>query len=225
MIPLKCHQYSQISSGFKDFFNRFFGKKPDCQKVHLDTYNSKEKRVHQINVVAPDCCCEASSMSEFSPSPIKDEELVARFVFSPLHVNKRGDIKPSVFSHIYNRGCSIQRETKASNEEINSFLVNFLSGDAKRSWSRVLLAKCGDLRKILIEDKRALCLYDTASEDNPAHGEICVSREIPEADQLELRHAIKQAFSEAILPNDYRNSMTYEHLSSTLKKQINSLNN
>jgi hypothetical protein len=197
---------------FKNLIKKFFGKKAecDCQKLNLDT-TKKEDRVALIYEAAPDCGCESKKTSKFSPYPIANEELIARFVFSPIHINKKnGEIKPSIISHIFNRGCSIQRETIASNDELSRFVSDFLANDPKkeRSWNRVLIATCNNLRSITIDDQKALCLYDTAEERNPAHGEICLSREIPEANHAELRFEIMKVFSE-YQPNDYRGGKIY----------------
>lgn len=197
---------------FKNLIKKFFGKKAecDCQKLNLDT-TKKEDRVALIYGAAPDCGCESQKTSKFSPYPIANEELIARFVFSPIHINKKnGEIKPSIISHIFNRGCSIQRETIASNDELSRFVSDFLANDPKkeRSWNRVLIATCNNLRSITIDNQKALCLYDTAEEHNPAHGEICLSREIPEANHAELRFEIMKVFSEC-QPNDYRGGKIY----------------
>lgn len=212
MILKKCQMYSQLSLIFEQLLSKIYGKKYDCQKINSDTSGSSD-RVNQIITAAPDCCCESCKMSKFSKSPIDGEECVARFVFSPMHINtKTGQIKPSIISHVFNRGCSIQRDTIAPDDEINRFISKFLSQEpSKRTWNKVLVGKCSDLRNILIDSKRALCLYDTAEKDNPAHGEICLSREISEADQLELRYEIMKTFSE-ISPNSYRNGRIHNHL-------------
>lgn len=200
---------------FKNLIKKFFGKKAecDCQKLNLDTKN-KEDRVSLIYEAAPNCGCESQKTSKFSPHPIANKEWIARFVFSPMHINKKGEIKPNIISHIFNRGCSVQRETIASNDELSRFVSDFLASDSKneRSWNRVLIATCSDLRNITIDNQKALCLYDTAEEHNPAHGEICLSRETPEADQAELRFEIMKVFSE-FLPNDYRDGEIYNRLS------------
>ncbi len=215
MTHKKCQLCSRLSSGLRKLLNILFGKRLDCHKINSDTHNSSDKRVSLINEHAPDCRCEAFSMSEFSPSPIADTELISRFVFSPIHTDKKtGKFKPSLFSHIFDKGCSIQRETKATNNEMSSFVSDFLSKDARFSWQAVVMAKCNNLRDILIDDKiRIICLYDTATKANPAHGEVCVSREISDADRLELRSLIFDAFNKTELPNDYRNGKINKSIS------------
>lgn len=163
-------------------------------------------------------------MSKFSSAPIDKNEYLSRFVFSPIHLNRKGEIKPSLFSHVSTIGCSIQRETIASNDEIGNFISKFLRNDIKYSWNGVLMAKSDDLRKVLVESTsaRALCLYDTAEKDNPSHGEIHQTVDINEADQIELRHDIMQAFVSAkkLTPNSYRNGDVLGIVPEQFKSQI-----
>lgn len=204
--------YFQHLSIFKKLINWIARKKYNCLNIHTIT-SSDPDRVKKIFAAAPDCCCEFQKMSEFSSSPIGSTEQIARFVFSPMHINsKTGEIKPNIISHVFSRGCSVQRDTIAPHNEIERFVSNFLSsGDGKRSWDRVLIANCSDLRNITIESKRALCLYDTAEKNNPAHGEICLSREIPETYHAELRFEIMQVFKE-VSPANYRNGDIYNRV-------------
>lgn len=224
MIQKKCPLCSQLSLKFNQLLNRFFGNKLNCQKIHIDTYDSKE-RVREIYEAASSCACEAYTVSKYSTEPVRDSEVISRFVFSPIHIDKKtGDIKPSVFSHAFTKGCSIQRETKASDDEITKFVGDFLALDKKFSWNGVLIANCGDLRSINIDSnkERAFCVYDTAEEANPAHAEFGQSQEIAEADIVELRHDMFVAFSNGkkVLPKDYRNNLCVG-MSDSLKSQIN----
>lgn len=164
-------------------------------------------------------------MSEHSPGPVIASEMVARFVFAPIHIHKKsGEVLPSVFSHAFNKGCSIQRETKAADDEIINFVKDFLAGDSKRSWNGVLIANCGDLRNIKIDSnkERAFCVYDTAEKNNPAHAEFGQSQSMLEADIAELRHELFSVFSSGkkILPKDYRNNISAK-MPEALISQIN----
>ena len=224
MIQKKCQLCSRLSSKFNQLLNRLFGNKLNCQKIHIDTYDSKE-RIREINEAALNCSCEAYIMSQYSPGPVSKSEVISRFVFSPIHTHKKsGDILPSVFSHAFTKGCSIQRETKASDDEITQFVGDFLAVDQKFSWNGVLVANCGDLRSINIDSnkERAFCVYDTADKKNPAHAEFGQSQQISEADMVELRHDMFMVFSQGkkILPKDYRNNLC-AGMPQSLKPQIN----
>lgn len=178
----------------------------------------------EFNKFAPNCACEAFRTSEYSSAPIDNSESLARFVFSPLHLNKKGEVKPGLFSHVFNKGCSIQRDTIASDDELGIFVGNFLIKDPKFKWEGVVIGKSEDLRKFLIESSktRALCLYDTADKTNPSHGEIHKASDMDEADEIELRHDLMKAFksNSRISPNSYRAGQVTTFVPSNLHTQI-----
>jgi len=150
-------------------------------------------------------------MSEYSPTPIRDTERLTRFVFSPIHIGKSGKVKSSVFSHVTEKGCSIQRDSIATNDEMVAFVTSFLAGKEDRSWVGVLSAKTGTIRSLKVGETahRAICAYDTGNENNPAHGELCQSQYvIEEADRNELRANLFFSFGEGaiIAPKQYRNA-------------------
>lgn len=135
-------------------------------------------------------------MNRYSPGVVADSEILSRFVFSPMFIHaKNGTIKPNIFAHTFTVGCSIQREDVASDTEIREFVASIVNAD--RSWHSVLQAKCEELRAALCpnSEERAFYIYDTANKKNPAHGEICQSKDFEEADKVELRHILFSAFN------------------------------
>lgn len=216
----KCQLCSQLSSAFKRIAYKALGR-PYCIGINADTHDAKN-RVELINQSSLDCSCENFRMSHHSPFTVDDSELVSRFVFSPIHLNRKGELKPSLFTHVESSGCSVQRESIASPAEILDFVSTFLSGDSERKWHGVAQAKCGDIRKINVtnSDKRNLCVYDTAEINNPAHAEICKTNYIiDEADKLELKRHIFKAFgnSSIITPDVYRSGNIHQSLPPQLK--------
>lgn len=198
-------------------------RKNNCQSINQKTdYKGNKERVAEINKAEPDCNCENYSMSKFSPNVVDNNETLARFIFSPMHLGKKGEIKPAIFSHVHDRGCSIQRDSIATSEELIEFAKDFLNADEKHSWEGVLLAECSKVREIKCGnvDNRAVCIYDTANKNNPAHGEMAQSQYIEEADKIELRHDLFQAFNNnnPILPEKYREGKIFEQLPHNLKR-------
>jgi hypothetical protein len=181
-----------------------------CQQINESTIEDSH-RVKAFGKECPDCLCEKFTTSPFSPGLIQDTERLTRFVFSPVHLDKKGKkIKPSVFSHVFTVGCSIQRESIVSDDELVNFVARYLTKNAAHAWHGVLTADCAILRGITLDDqsKRIICVYDMAEEVNPAHGEIHQSHyEIEEADQPELRAKLFAAFNNGvnIEPTQYRN--------------------
>ena len=219
----KCPLCSRLSSRLKKLFRQFYYIGIDCQGIHLSSYDSKQ-RVAKINTIAPSCTCEEFRMSKYSSKPVGGSEILARFIFSPMHI-KKGRLLPSVFSHVHSIGCSVQRESIATTDELVGFAHKFLSAKNDRVWKGVLLAKCDDLRNIKTEDtsNRLICIYDTAERDNPAHGEMGQTQYIiEEADQNELRSKLFTAFDEGkiIDPNAYRDGAIWCKLQPDLKTRI-----
>jgi hypothetical protein len=147
-------------------------------------------------------------MTKYSAAHVANLEKISLFVCSPLHVGKKG-ILPSVFSHTFTVGCSIQRESIVSERELSQFVRNFLAGKSDRTWHGVLIGDCEVLRGCTLKSsqKRAFCVYDTAEKDNPAHGEIHQSQYvIDEADKVELRAKLFETFNSGVAtsPTAYR---------------------
>ena len=167
-------------------------------------------RVSKINASAPDCSCEKYRMSKHSPNPIENTEVLARFVFVPIHIDKKGKIKPAAFSHVYDRGCSIHREKFAENTHALALIQRTLDIKKDAVWKGVLLGRCGDVRAIKADSggHRTVCAYDTADDNNVAHGELCQTQYvIEEADRIELRHDLLEVFDNGkiISPLEYKN--------------------
>jgi len=146
------------------------------------------------------------------------DEKLARFLFDPMHFDKRGGLKPSVFSHVHKQGCSVQREDVATEEELSTFVSDFLNGKADRKWQGVLVGSCREVRSILAGQSkhRAICVYDTAEQKNPAHGELFQTKHFADdGDQNELRSHLFKVFGEGsiILPEDYRGGAIFKKLS------------
>lgn len=141
-------------------------------------------------------------------------------------MKKNGGFLPSVFSHVHTKGCSIQRESVATSEELFNFIKSFLEGKDDRIWVGALTAKCRDIRNITapsVEEKRAVCAYDTAKKENPAHGELCQTRYVIEqADQVELRRNLFAAFGEdrLIKPASYRGGSISTQLPPSLQERV-----
>ena len=139
-------------------------------------------------------------MSAHSPGPVGASESIARFVIDPLHVTRAGNLKPSLFSHVATKGCSVQRDSIASTGELTAFIRSFLEGDQRFIWLGVVAANCDAVRNLLLPDEqarlRAVCVYDTAERDNPAHAEMCQTRHIQEADAIELRRQLFAIFGD-----------------------------
>jgi hypothetical protein len=217
----RCHLCSRFFSKLKTWLCRLLGRKICCRCIHVLTQTDPE-RVISIDSVAPDCACERVRVSRHSPGVVGNGESLSRFVFDPIHIDKKGRIKPTLFSHVHNAGCSIQRESIASNVEIKNFVVQFLRGDIRRKWVGVVSGDCGDVRNIVIDGclGRIVCVLDTGNRDNAAHAEMCKTRHsVEEADRLELHRKLLLAFGggQVIQPQVYRNATIHQSLPADLR--------
>lgn len=204
----KCRLCSSLSSAFSGLFFRLFGSLC-CRWINRRTSaRNFPDRVGAINSCAPMCACEKVKASPHSCGPVTDDEIITRFIFSPMHF-RNGKVLPSLFSHAEKKGCSIQREL-AQNEEISAFVGDFLRTVNHSEWLGVVSAPAGDIRRMRVDGVvgRAICVYDTAEPHNPAHGEMCWSgAAMEEGDAQELRKMLMDAFraSSPTKPSAYRN--------------------
>ena len=137
-------------------------------------------------------------------------------MFHPEQFTKKGEIKPALFDQVHNKGRSIQRDSIATEKELLQFVTNFLKSKPSRKWHGVVSASCDNIRKIRLSDYpgRAVCVFDTAEQQNPAHGEMCRAQIMDEADQAELRREIWKAFdAENIIPaSTYRDGLILKRI-------------
>ena len=198
---------SQFFSEGKELIISLLPGRIDCCKINYDSSGSS-KRVSIINNAAPDCVCEKHSMSYDSSHPINDNERITRFVFIESHLRKdKKSIKPSFFSQVDTKGCSIQRESVVNDDELVTFVKGFREKNPRRNWLGVVTGGCHEIRSILTDqDKRACCIYDTGYKVNPSHGEICKTHHIEEADKGELRSQLMKIFNNGLIiePHRYR---------------------
>jgi hypothetical protein len=163
-------------------------------------------------------------MSRLSSGVVTANERLARFAFHPIHLDKKGRLKPSIFSHAETKGCSVQREGHAADDEIANFASTFLSSRDDRTWKGVLIASYQDLRDIRAasDPGQLICVYDTAEQDNPAHAEFGWSRTpLEEADPNEIRAGLMRAFGNAALitPGQYRGGAVLQRLTAELRSR------
>ena len=148
-------------------------------------------------------------MSRYSPGSVAANEQIARFLYFPMQVNKKDQVTPGAFSHALSRGCSVQREMKASDMELSKHVTDFLNGGEDRKWYAVVVGNAQTIRNLEMKgfDGRLMCVYDTGEPTNPAHAEICSSRTFEDDGSAnEFRRVVGLAFNAGspIFPASYR---------------------
>jgi hypothetical protein len=162
-------------------------------------------------------------MSEYSPGRVLAGEYLARFAFSPLFFNKKtGALLPNVFDHVLSHGCSVQRDSVATDRELQVFVEERLAANNKNAWRGVFVANNDALRALRLEGdfRRPVCVYDTGLMKNPAHGEICCASHVnAEVNGPELRGLLYEVFNtnQMVKPSEYRGGKLWNNLAEDLK--------
>lgn len=131
---------------------------------------------------------------------------------------RNGKPKPSLFSHVATRGCSVQRADQATADEMAGFVTNFLTAQSNGAWLGVVSAQCGRVRKLVIEEKQGklFCVYDTAEAQNPSHAEIFQTKyAVDEGNENEIRRILMDLFhsERPVDPSTYESGAIWKRLS------------
>lgn len=139
----------------------------------------------------PDGACQDVKVGPDSPGPVHDAEILARFVFCPVHVAKAdgsyGEINESLFADAMSIGCSISRLLDPAGEVTGQV---HLRGEAiaqdiragthgrppqpDRSYLGAIKLAALDVRAIRIDEtEKRVRVYDTSrGPSDPLHGDI-----------------------------------------------------
>ena len=150
-----------------------------CSCIELEIkYGQGECKCTRYRQYFPDCKCERESVSEHSPGPVKDNEVLVRSLFRKQHIGKDGRVKPTYFRREPpNRGFSVDRLALVGAKS----LVESKRTDGRyMGYLRFTAARSSDVRAAKIEDgTRLFCVYDSATVENRAHADICQNVNIP----------------------------------------------
>lgn len=145
----------------------------------FQAHASDKQKVANLPSTPEAVAWESLTASIDSPGVVRDEELLARLIFSPIHVDAgTGTLTPAAFNDAHDKGLSVERLTYRLLTDV--FALGRARALARREGdapSRVLhavgLFKCAALRAVLHDGVRAVAVYDTALSDNTAHADIC----------------------------------------------------
>lgn len=139
---------------------------------------------------------EKESVSSHSYGIVKDDEILARNIFSPHHYDtETGEIKSLAFDDVLNKGLSVLRCSYTTSDEIISIGEDKQKGTHEYLGYVTIQAKC--IREYIIGLNRAMAIYDTALEDLLMHADIC-SIGVTKSSRGLLRIFLKDNFSELI---------------------------
>lgn len=124
--------------------------------------------------ICPKCCCETTmSFSKYSPGIVENKELVCRICVDPIFWNsEKGTPLPDAFFDISKKGMSVWREEHLKAGELEKLENDRVNAKPGRRKGGIVRCSVSALREGVMDGQRAFCIYDTASEDTPAHADI-----------------------------------------------------
>ena len=76
---------------------------------------AKELSERHGDAIELECIC----VSEHSPDTVKHSERISRQIFSPIHLDENGEVKPAAFDDASSQGLSVDRDSYSPLEEIH----------------------------------------------------------------------------------------------------------
>jgi hypothetical protein len=138
----------------------------------------------RLDTHEPECRCEGVSVSDHSPGPVEDAEVLVRILVAPQHIDKKTGLpKSAALTTAGTIGLSVLREDRASDDEIlrlaTTLVQNARSKAGKPERAKkigvfgVLRMACSIVRNFVWigESKTSFCVYDTAREVWPSHAD------------------------------------------------------
>lgn len=160
-----------------------------CRDLEAKHGNGKCKCVHYRKKF-PDCTCEGESVSEYSSGRVCDDEVLVRAIFRPNYLDQRGYLMPTYFQNVVKdftiRGLSVNRNRYVTETDLRARLRYHPSNI--HGYLGFIAAKCGDLRQLRLDGRRAFCIYDSATEEDCSHADVCQAvSPVPDATKRESR--------------------------------------
>lgn len=172
-----------------------------CRDVELTYGDSGCKCVHYRRL-DPDGDCQTHSVSEHSPGEIEDAETLYRLLVPEHLEDDFSGIEPDAFRAVESLGLSVIRAGHVSLADME---------ERARAYARrkgvplaavsLAVARCGDVRAIALSGAKGYHVYDTATEHDPAHADVCRALIFPSGtpDQRlrfgELREKLTEVFA------------------------------
>ncbi|MBF0460065.1 MAG: hypothetical protein HQL87_01590 [Magnetococcales bacterium] len=141
------------------------------------------------------CQCENVTTSEHSPGSVANGESLIRHIFSSQQYHaETGTLRANAFDDIWGDGLSVTRKDHVSCGDFASLTSDLLEVKKKRNpltkLEGVLLISVNAIRGMCWDAdlSRMLCVYDTGTESNPAHADVCTPRiPLTKDEKAELR--------------------------------------
>jgi hypothetical protein len=148
----------------------------------------------------PQCNCESVSISKYSPGIVKDDEILIRQIYSPIHIDQEtGKITSLTFDDASSKGLSVNRKAHCSLEQLKEKIERKLEIDRERGkmdrrFIGIIYSICGDIRTIKNDNIRGFCVYDTAKVKDISHADICQC--VGRSQGSKIRRQLQKAFQD-----------------------------
>lgn len=123
---------------------------------------------------------ENSNATTHSKEVVKNEELITRQIFSPIHVDEAGNITPAAFNDAMNKGLSVNRLNYSSETEIHTAGERKAERDRihapERAYLGLVTASVSSIRSLTEGIHRVFAIYDTALSHDISHADVCALR-------------------------------------------------
>jgi hypothetical protein len=159
-----------------------------CKAAHLDPDDAG--RAARFAAAGKTLCgCEGGSVSEHSPGPVGDDEVIQFIVTDPQWIMDNGQIHPAAFMRVDVSGLSALRENALDCEfdtTMRELAERAANSNKECFFHGTLSFKAFDVRYCMSD--RVVCVYDTGLKDKPNHVELmCAPIAGPTRSQIEKK--------------------------------------
>jgi hypothetical protein len=140
---------------------------------------------------------EKESVSSYSCGTVKDDEILARNIFSPHHYDTNtGNLTTLAFDDILNKGLSVLRFDLTGHD--TAITIGQLKKKETHEYHGYITVQAKCIREYIIDLKRAMAIYDTAMVDLLTHADICSINVTTKGNKNLLRLFLRETFSKLV---------------------------
>jgi hypothetical protein len=135
----------------------------ECRRLLNENYDDASL-ARKVEEAAPNCCCEPETVSDISPGPVGNDEILYRLMISPRDYDPTTRlIAQKPFEKLFANGLSVMRALGTDDDFLDIVEDGLLSKPSSplRSVKEVCETSVSDIRGIKgSHDLQAFCVYD-----------------------------------------------------------------
>lgn len=142
---------------------------------------------------------ENTQQTENSPCIVNSSENLLRALFTPDHIDDKGNIKEQAIpsQDLSERGFSVQREQYTDDDLNQTIISGWLNNKAERNFVKFAQLACSHVRKINDQqNNQAFIVLDDGIDNNLAHAIILTSEKYGKGALKKLRHELIEVFNQ-----------------------------